>query len=163
MKVSSVINTVDVYGDPPLTQAEVYELGEIHPKARGMFYKRVKIEWYMKIIITTVLLYGLEYAVFSFDVLWVYLIPLVPVFSLAHRLKYQRKTNYGALAAAKLEEPRNWPTWKRSANIAQQREKIRESNKTNYEKRVKCGQKHASSPPTGKCGEMNIGSNEDVG
>jgi hypothetical protein len=126
--LQKILGVVDVYGEPPLTEVEVYELSEIHPDARNKFYTRIKREWYTKVFIATGVLYGVEYAVFSLDILWVYLLPVLPVLSIGHKLKWERKTNYGALAAAKLVEPRDWPTWKRRTNIEEERKKIKQAN-----------------------------------
>ena len=132
MSINRVFRSLTLRGDPPLTKVEVTELAQIHPDGREVFYKRVKREWYAQIIISTVLLYSIEYMVFSFDALWVYFIPIIPVFSLAHRLKFNRSTNYGALAAAKLNQPRSWPSWKRNTDTKQERRKIEEEVNTSY-------------------------------
>lgn len=127
MSLRNLIGELDVHGDPPLTQVEIHELAQIHPDGREAFHKRVKRDWYMKITVVTIFLYAVEYLIFSLDVLWVYLVPVMPVLALAHRLKYDRQTNYGALAAAKLAQPVDWPTWKRNTDMQIEREKIKET------------------------------------
>lgn len=111
--------------EPPLTEVEVYKLAEIHPQGREAFYKKVKREWYGKILVGTIALYIVEFTVFAMSSSWVYAAPILPVVYIAHQLKWKRNTNYGALARAKLNEPRNWPTWKRNTDTVEERKKIR--------------------------------------
>ena len=115
--------------EPELTQREVRDLADIKPEARSVFYTRVKREWLLKVTVFTVLLYAIEYVVFSFDIGWVYLLPVVPIFSYAHRLKWNRETNFGALAAAKLAQSRDWPTWQRNRDKQKEMQKIREKQR----------------------------------
>lgn len=118
----------EVSGEPPLTEVEVYELAEIHPDGRDAFYRKVKREWYGKILVGSLALYIVEYTVFSLSSSWWYAAPILPILYIAHQLKWERKTNYGALARAKLEQPREWPTWKRRVDAEVEREKIRRNN-----------------------------------
>lgn len=121
--------TVNACVEPELTKEEVRELADIEPQARDAFHSRIKKEWLTKIGTTTAFLYAFEYMIFSFNIWWVYLLPVLPILRYAHQLKWNRTTNYGALAAAKLAQTRDWPTWKRNTNKQHEIQKIKQKHK----------------------------------
>lgn len=57
-----------------------------------------------------------------------YLVPAVLMVLFIHRRKWNRTTDYGALAQAKLAMPADWPTWIQNRDLNDELERIRERN-----------------------------------
>ena len=95
-------------GEPPITGMEEFELDGVHPRGRAAFKRTVKFRWYAEATVLTVTALLIELSAASLDRWWLGL----PFFLLAywmHRQKWDRMTDYGALARAKLAEPAPWP------------------------------------------------------
>lgn len=88
---------------PDRTRVENAELSSVDPDAHDAFQKQIRRRWYMQIALGTLVAFSVEYALWGLFGWWA-LLPLFFIIPYIHRLKWDRHTDYGALAAAKLAE-----------------------------------------------------------
>lgn len=97
-------NPLDRLADgPDRTRVEEGELESVDPDAHDAFQKQIRRRWYMQVAVGTFVALSLEYALWVMFGWWA-LLPLFFVIPYIHRKKWERHTDYGALAAAKLAE-----------------------------------------------------------
>ncbi len=88
---------------PDRTRVERAELESIDPDAHDTFQRTIRRRWYAQVAIGTLFALSVEYALWQVLGWWA-IIPAVVLLPYIHRKKWTRQTDYGALAAAKLEE-----------------------------------------------------------
>lgn len=114
--------------DPPLTRVEEAELASIPPDAREVFYRTVRRRWYAQAALGTLVGWVVEYTTWGFDPVWPFAIPLLLMAVWVRRKRWDRQTDYGALAKAKLAMDSDWPAWKRHSDFDEELVEIRKRN-----------------------------------
>lgn len=112
MQPPSSKNPLDRLADgPEPTNVEQNELADIDPDAHDTFEKTIRRRWYIDVAIGTFAAFSIE--AFLWGILgWGAIIPVFLLLPYFHQKKWERHTDYGALARAKLaEDPHS--EWKR--------------------------------------------------
>ena len=99
-------NPLDRLADgPDKTPMEKHELEDINELGQETFEKTIRRRWYIDVAVFSFAALSIEFALFSL-LGWYAIIPALTLLPYLHQKKWERQTDYGALARAKLAEDR---------------------------------------------------------